>query len=1143
VSPDDPDRADPASEEVVLEVEQPFWNHNGGSIAFGPDGFLYWALGDGGSRDDPFGNGQKLDTLLGKILRLDVDRRDQGKAYAIPPDNPFVGAASARGEIFALGFRNPWQIAFDRATGKLWAADVGQDQWEEVNVVTKGGNYGWSLREGTRPFGNRPEPLADLIDPVWEYDHQIGKSITGGFVYRGRAIPELRGAYLYGDFVSGRLWALTLDEATGKATNLAVPWNGLPIFGFGSDADGDILTYSGPDATTRGSITLDPVTGTFTYTPTADARHGAAADTATDAERTDTFAVTVTDGYGGSVAVPISVTITPANADPSASTLIGEADSTTGAVTGTVSATDTDGDTLTYRVTGGPANGTVTIDAATGEFVYTPDPDARHDVARTPVSEGVIVNGLQTIALSDPTAVTQGTFTSGATGGLFQLSQLSQPGPAVRNYVATFFTATESKTYIFGQTSAPVDTVMVLYTGTFDPASPGTGAIALNDDTSTTDHAAVGATVQGPSGCGSMGYCPQVSANLTAGQVVTLMVTTYSSGQPLGLPQSFYSNGAGDFATQPPPPVNDTFTVEVSDGHGGTTTVQLSVPITPANAEPTATTTAGDPDPGTGTVTGAVLGSDADGDTLTYTGLSTTVRGSLILNPDGTFTYTPTADARHNAAADGAGPETTTDTFTLSITDGYGGQITVPVTVAIGPANIVPVLNPAVGSPDESTGVVTGTAGGTDADGDTLAYSGSTTTAKGTVVIDTAAGTILYTPTAESRHQAAADGAVAEDLSDSFTVMVSDGHGGSDSALVSVVISPANSIPTATADVGTPNAGVVTGSIRSTDADGDTLVFTLASAPTYGSVTLDPVTGAFVYTPNNPGAVDPGGEAGDEAGGETGGGSSTQAIPGGDFESGTLDGWNTGSQTGSLTGPITGSGTGVSIFSGAKTFSAPEKDWTFAPFETYAAALQPAGQAAFDDAGASLGLSAGEVNEIRSISAGSPTDAAWITKTLQLEPGVTYTMAWNYVGTDYEPFNDGSITSLVYLGDGDAPTIKVNNYTRNYALLGFTVTGTGDYSTGSYGSTGWQTSTYEVSQAGTYLLGFAVFNLDDDILSPVLMIDNEPGTTLLNGEPFGAVAPNNPDVPNNTGPTSDTFTVSINDGHGGTPTITVSVPI
>jgi glucose/arabinose dehydrogenase len=259
VRPGDPDRADPASEEVLLSIDQPFPNHNGGSIAFGPDGFLYWGLGDGGSRDDPFGNGQKLDTLLGKILRLDVDRRDEGKGYAIPADNPFVNTANARGEIFALGFRNPWQIAFDPVTGKLWAADVGQDLLEEVNVVTKGGNYGWSVREGTQPFGNRKATADALIDPVWEYDHQIGKSITGGFVYRGQAIPELVGAYLYGDFVSGRLWALKLDQATGKATNVKIPWNGLPIFGFGSDADGEayVLTSS---PTGQGVFRLAPAT-------------------------------------------------------------------------------------------------------------------------------------------------------------------------------------------------------------------------------------------------------------------------------------------------------------------------------------------------------------------------------------------------------------------------------------------------------------------------------------------------------------------------------------------------------------------------------------------------------------------------------------------------------------------------------------------------------------------------------------------------------------------------------------------------------------------------------------------------------------------------------------------------------------------
>jgi len=246
VSRDDPDRADPASEEVVLAVDQPFWNHNGGSIAFGPDGHLYWGLGDGGLRDDPLGNGQNRGVLLGKILRLDVDRRDPGRAYAIPADNPWAGRADARGEIFAIGFRNPWQIAFDRTTGKLWAADVGQDLREEINVVTKGGNYGWSIREGTQVFGSRPEGDARPIDPVWEYGHDVGKSVTGGFVYRGRAMPELVGAYLYGDYIAGRIWALKLDEATGKAVNLRIPWEGLPVFAFGSDAEGEpyVLTSS-----------------------------------------------------------------------------------------------------------------------------------------------------------------------------------------------------------------------------------------------------------------------------------------------------------------------------------------------------------------------------------------------------------------------------------------------------------------------------------------------------------------------------------------------------------------------------------------------------------------------------------------------------------------------------------------------------------------------------------------------------------------------------------------------------------------------------------------------------------------------------------------------------------------------------------
>jgi glucose/arabinose dehydrogenase len=255
VSKDDPDRADPASEEVILFIEQPYSNHNGGSIVFGPGGHLCIGLGDGGLRNDPDSNGQNLGTWLGSILRIDVDRRggidgqDEARPYGIPADNPFRSTPGARPEIYAYGFRNPWQLSFDPPTGRLFAADVGQELWEEIDLVIAGGNYGWSLKEGSKPFGPVASHVA-TIDPVFEYDHRIGKSITGGFVYRGGAVPVLEGRYLYGDFVSGRLWAVTIEDSdTGPAravANAAIPWNGLPIFGFGQDEAGEayVLTAS-----------------------------------------------------------------------------------------------------------------------------------------------------------------------------------------------------------------------------------------------------------------------------------------------------------------------------------------------------------------------------------------------------------------------------------------------------------------------------------------------------------------------------------------------------------------------------------------------------------------------------------------------------------------------------------------------------------------------------------------------------------------------------------------------------------------------------------------------------------------------------------------------------------------------------------
>jgi glucose/arabinose dehydrogenase len=242
---------DPSSEEVLLQVIQDFSNHNGGNIAFGADGFLYAGLGDGGSANDPNDRAQDTTNLLGAMLRIDVKG---GSPYAIPADNPFAGnAPCTQGfggapcpEIFAYGLRNPWRWSFDSLTRQLWLGDVGQADWEEVNVIEVGGNYGWRIREGAHCNDNvQPNcDTAGLTDPVWEYDHSLGQSITGGIVYRGRSITGLDGFYLFGDFVSGRVWALPVD---GSAAATEVLDSGLSVSAFAQDVASEayIVDYSG----------------------------------------------------------------------------------------------------------------------------------------------------------------------------------------------------------------------------------------------------------------------------------------------------------------------------------------------------------------------------------------------------------------------------------------------------------------------------------------------------------------------------------------------------------------------------------------------------------------------------------------------------------------------------------------------------------------------------------------------------------------------------------------------------------------------------------------------------------------------------------------------------------------------------------
>jgi glucose/arabinose dehydrogenase len=276
VSKTDPEKADLASEHEVFHILKEWWNHNGATLVFGPDGYLYITVGDGGDGYDPREHGQNLNVVYAKILRIDVNSKTGSLPYGIPQDNPFLPADKAaldklvpfddkgqtgqRPEIWAYGVRNPWRVSFDRETGELWVGDVGQDRFEEVDIIKKGGNYGWSAREGFHDLNRTSHPAKGTapIDPIIEYghnaelaqqskfpNHSIGISITGGYVYRGKKIPALRGVYVYGDFQMGTIWGLRYEN--GKLTADGVLVNGNPartIPSFAEDSEGELYVLS-----------------------------------------------------------------------------------------------------------------------------------------------------------------------------------------------------------------------------------------------------------------------------------------------------------------------------------------------------------------------------------------------------------------------------------------------------------------------------------------------------------------------------------------------------------------------------------------------------------------------------------------------------------------------------------------------------------------------------------------------------------------------------------------------------------------------------------------------------------------------------------------------------------------------------------
>jgi len=598
--------------------------------------------------------------------------------------------------------------------------------------------------------------------------------------------------------------AAALDSAAAVDPNAAPTgwaWVGSPgwftgkVSGqvFGSDGDRDRLTYSGPSSTAKGTVEVSS-RGSFTYTPTDEARHAAAKTDASEEDRADSFVVTIDDGNGGLTEVEINVQIRPANVRPRSSGSVGMPDMGTGAVTGAVVTVDSDGDPLTYTA-GTPGKGSVVFNPD-GTFVYTPTEEARE-------------------AAGD-----RGFWTSSKRRDSFTVTVDDGHGG--------------------------VDTVrFTVQVAAIDNEAPEFEDVEQRDPSSWSGRVS-GRVIAVDADDDRLTYSGSVTTD--KGRVVVSSSGRFSYTPTSDARHAAAADGASDADKI------DTFDVTVTDGFGGSLVVPVTVNIAARNFDPRITRSrATTPDEDTGVVRVTVSAFDFDGDVLTFDGPASTEKGTLVNNGDGTFTYTPTAAARHAAGAEDATAADRADTFTLAVTDGHGGLDTATVTVRIAPST---GTNGAPENPDVtvnapgSDGAVTGTVTATDPDGNPLSYSGSATTAKGSVTVQSD-GTFTYVPTPSAQHAAAADGASAADKSDTFVVTVSDGIDTLE-VPVTVTILAVNTAPEGSFEAGDPDTetGVVQGTVTATDADGDTPTYSTAGTSTKGgSVTLDEETGEFTYTP------------------------------------------------------------------------------------------------------------------------------------------------------------------------------------------------------------------------------------------------------------------------------------------------------
>jgi YVTN family beta-propeller protein/VCBS repeat-containing protein len=709
--------------------------------------------------------------------------------------------------------------------------------------------------------------------------------------------------------------------------------------------------------------------GSFTYTPTATARHGAAKSGALAADKADSFTVTIADGYGGTTTSVVSVAISPTNTAPVAGiSPAGTANGSTGAITGTVSATDANSDTLTYSGSTTTAQGTVVVNA-NGSYTYTPTSTARDQAGATRNTVTSQVSGLAqpwSLALSPDgsrayvTDIGSGTlkvidtatntiiasigvgFTSGVAvspdgttvyvtnssngtmsvvdtatnavtrtySGLNSPSRVFVTPDGTKIYVAddggalrmvdtkanslsvittglypSFVAVNQNVTrayaanpvnetvsvidlstkavttisgmgkaayvavspdgtraYVIQRGSNYADTIAVLDTATNTVTATIPVAGSLSSLAISPDGKNAYSTQSGQWGDGSMSVI-DLNSNIITSTTTGLFGPTSIAVSPDGTRAYVVANGLSVVTLR----TTDTFNVTVSDGHGGSAVVPVTVTVAPVNSAPVAgTTTIGAPNATTGVITGSVPAADVDGNTLTYSTPTTTSKGSVSLNANtGAFTYTPTTTARHAAAKNGADQSAGTDGFTITVSDGQGGTIAIPVNVTVTSSNSAPTAaSPTVNNPGPLTGIVTGSISGTDADGDAVSYSGTTTTSQGTVTVNSD-GTFSYAPTDIARNDATAN------TTDTFALTISDGYGGVTAVPVTVKVSP-NKTPTPKVTVGVPNptTGLVTGSVAATDGDNDTLTYTVATSSSKGTVDINSSTGVFTYTPS-----------------------------------------------------------------------------------------------------------------------------------------------------------------------------------------------------------------------------------------------------------------------------------------------------